>query len=53
MWCCPETNGYVLGFPVQAGRLYICPRLGSAEAAVYTPATPPPLPLPTSPPPMF
>ena len=37
MWRCPETNGYVLGFPVLAGRLYICPRLGSAEAAVYPP----------------
>lgn len=40
MWRCPETNGYVLGFPVLAGRLYICPRLGSAEAAVY-PLLPP------------
>lgn len=37
MWRCPETNGYVLGFPALAGRLYICPRLGSAEAAVYPP----------------
>jgi len=37
MWRCPETNGYVLGFPALAGRLYICPWLGSAEAAVYPP----------------
>lgn len=42
MWRCPETNGYVLGFPVLAGRLYICPWLGSAEAAVYPPLPPAP-----------